>query len=180
MKHLRLAALVSVLFCMTALAAYAVSDEKDRQPAEAETENAEEINWHRYDEGLKKAREENKHVFIDFTTSWCRWCKVMDKETFSRPDVVELLNDHFVTVMVDGDSKRELDIDGYKITERNLTRKEFRVTGFPAFWFLKPDGSKLALIKGYRPTEYMIEAFNFVKDYKYDSTRTETGEEKDK
>jgi thioredoxin-related protein len=178
MIRLRFMILFAYLLCLVAVAAVVTAEGEKQGPSQEN--KADEIVWLRYDEGLKKAQQENKHVFIDFTTSWCGWCKKMDKETFSRPDVIELLNDYFVTVMVDGDSKRELDIDGYKITEKNLTRQEFRVSGFPAFWFLKPDGSKLALIKGYRPAEYMIEALNFVKDRKYDSTSTESPEEKEK
>ncbi len=139
--------------------------------------NHEEIKWLRYDEGLKKAKKEGKHVFIDFTAAWCGWCRKMDRETFSRPEVIEMLNNHFIPVKVDGDSKRELNIDGYKITEKNLARHEFRVTGFPSFWFLKPDGTKLAVIRGYRQADFMMEAFDYVKERKYDSTATESSQQ---
>ena len=131
------------------------------------------IQWTSYDIGLKRAKKEDKHVFIDFSTKWCGWCKKMDKETFSDPKVIEILNNDFIPVKVDGDSKRELDIDGYKITEKNLTAREFGVRGYPTFWFLKPDGTKLGAISGYKPTNIMLDALTFVKEYKYDSTRTQ-------
>jgi thioredoxin-related protein len=174
MRQFALLASVMILFSALALGSSLVADDasKEKDNKAQKTENG-EINWMRYDEGVAKAKKEDKHVFIDFTTSWCKWCKVMDKETFSRPDVIDLLNNHFVAVKVDGEGKTELDIDGYKITERNLTSKEFGVRGFPSFWFLKSDGTKLGNIRGYRPAEFMIEAFKFVKDRKYDSTAAE-------
>jgi thioredoxin-related protein len=148
--------------------------EKNFDPKEPLQASKAEIKWHDYDVGLKKAKDINRHVFIDFTAKWCGYCKKMDREVFSDPRIIDLLNNDFVSVRVDGDSRRELDIDGYKITEQNLAKSEFGVRGYPTFWFLKPDGSKLTLIGGYRPTDYMLEALTFVKDYKYDSTVTET------
>jgi len=153
---------------------------KTEQPkAEAPAEKSGEITWMEYDAGLKKAKEENKHVFIDFTAKWCGWCKKMDRETFREPEVVELINGNFVPVRVDGDSPNELDIEGFKITEKSLTRSEFGVRGFPAFWFLKPDGTKLGKIDGYRDKDFMMQALTFVKDYKYDSTRTKQSDQAD-
>jgi thioredoxin-related protein len=153
---------------------------KSEQPkAQAPAEKSGEITWMEYDAGLKKAREENKHVFIDFTAKWCGWCKKMDRETFKEPDVVKLINESFVPVRVDGDSPNELDVDGYKITEKSLTRNEFGVRGYPSFWFLKPDGTKLGKIDGYHNKDYMLEALTFVRDYKYDTTRASQSGESD-
>jgi len=173
MKFFRQLALMSLFLFLTAgfvLADGETKNEKADTPKK-EVENN-EIVWISYDEGLAKAKEEDKHVFIDFTTSWCGWCKKMDKETFSRPEVIELVNDHFVPVQVDGDSKNLLDIEGFKITEQSLTKTEFGVRGYPTFWFLKSDGTKLGNISGYRDTKTMMEALTYVKDEQYDTTKT--------
>jgi thioredoxin-related protein len=103
----------------------------------------------------------------------------MEREVFTDPRVIELLNNDFVAVRVDGESRKELDIDGYKITERNLAVREFGVRGYPTFWFLKSDGSKIGPIGGYRPAEFMLEALNFVKEKRYDSTANEENPEED-
>jgi thioredoxin-related protein len=140
------------------------------QAAVADT--AAKINWMQFDLGLAKAKKENKHMFVDFTTSWCGWCKKMDAETFSRPEVIKYVNDHFIAAKVIGDSDKELDIEGYKISEKNLTTGSFKVTGFPAFAFLTPEGINLGLIPGYRQTDAMMSYFEFVKEKKYDTTKT--------
>ncbi len=178
MKYLRLGISLILIMAVGAFLAYAEENKEGSSSQKKETKN-DEIQWVRYDVGLKRAKEENKHVFIDFTAKWCGWCKKMDRETFSRPEVIEMLNTYFVPVKVDGDSPRELDIDGYKITEKSLARNEFKVRGYPSFWFLKPDGTKLAVIRGYKRADYMMEAFEYVKDYKYDSTKTKDSEKKE-
>lgn len=147
-------------------------DKTEQPKAQAPAEKSDGINWLAYDDGLKKAKAENKHVFIDFTAKWCGWCKKMDRETFHEPEVIDLINQSFVPVRVDGDSPHELDINGYKITEKSLTRNEFGVRGYPSFWFLKPDGTKLGKIDGYHDKDFMVRALTYVKDYKYDTTRT--------
>ncbi len=144
---------------------------KTESPKKEEIKNN-KITWIPYDEGLAKAKEEDKHIFIDFTTSWCGWCKKMEKETFSRQEVIELVNENFVPVKVDGDSKNLLDIEGFKITEKSLTKTEFGVRGYPTFWFLKSDGTKLGNITGYKDTKTMMDALAYVKDKKYDTTQT--------
>lgn len=163
-KHFTLAALVVLLAGATIIAQ---NESKTDKPS------ADEIQWVPYDVGLERAAAENKHVFINFTAAWCGFCKKMDRETFSKPEVIEMINTYFVPVEVDGDSKNELDVDGYKITESNLTKREYGVRGYPTFWFLKSDGTKLGMISGYRPAEVMIEALTFVKEEQYDTTKTE-------
>ena len=136
------------------------------------------ITWHAYDVALKKAAEEDKHIFIDFTAKWCGYCRKMDSEVFTDQKIIDMLNNNFVSVRVDGDSKNELDIDGYKITEKNLTRQEYGVRGFPTFWFLKSDGTRLGPLGGYHPANVMLEALTWINERRYDSTTTESEPEK--
>ncbi len=126
-----------------------------------------EIKWHAYDEGLAKAKKEGKHIFIDFTAKWCGYCKKMDKTTFIEPEIVKLLNNDFVSVQVDGDSEKELNIDGYKVTEKNLSRLEYQVRGFPTFWFLDSQGARLGNLQGYQQTAALLGTLQYVKDKKY-------------
>ncbi|UCD65139.1 MAG: thioredoxin family protein [Candidatus Zixiibacteriota bacterium] len=171
-----LAKLAALSVGLMALVALNLMGAEDRLPGtdSPPKDSTAVIEWQAYDAGLSEAKEENKHVFIGFTARWCYYCRKMDREVFTDPQVIELVNKDFVPVRVDGDSKRELDIDGYKITEKNLTVGEFGVRNFPTFWFLKPDGTKLGALVGYRPAEEMLKALVFVKDYRYDSTDTST------
>lgn len=95
-----------------------------------------EINYFKYEDGLKKAESDSLHVVILFETDWCGWCKKMDKTTLSDPKIIELMSDNFVAIKVNGDKRRDL-------------TKSFGVRGYPATWFLKHDGTRLAPIQGY-------------------------------
>ncbi|MFQ5454407.1 MAG: thioredoxin family protein [Candidatus Zixiibacteriota bacterium] len=179
---MKLFKLIIPLFVLSFLAFNGLASDDTKPPVQSPPGKAdkatkvEKIEWFAYDIGLKKAKKENKHVFIDFTAKWCGYCKKMEREAFSDSNVIKILNNDFVAVKVDGDSKKMLDIDGYKITEKNLTRHDYGVRGYPTFWFLKSDGTKLTNLRGYRTTDFITGALNYIKDYKYDSTRANTSE----
>ena len=80
------------------------------------------IKFYSYEEGLKKAEADSLHVAILFETSWCGWCKKMDKTTLADPDVVKLMNSDFIAIKVDGDRRRDL-------------TKSYGVRGYPQTWF---------------------------------------------
>jgi thioredoxin-related protein len=46
-----------------------------------------------------------KKIFIDFYTSWCGWCKVMDKNTFEDSIVATLMIKDFYCVKFDAERK---------------------------------------------------------------------------
>ncbi len=43
----------------------------------------EKINWLTINEVNAKMKTDPKPVLIDIYTTWCYWCKVMDKKTYS-------------------------------------------------------------------------------------------------
>ena len=135
------------------------------------------IKWYDYEAGWKKAKAENKHMFVDFTATWCGWCKKLERDTFSQKPVIDALNNDFVPVKVWEHSQDTLDIDGYKIATKDLIKKEFRVRGYPALWFVRADdGVRIGPAGGYVDAQRFLQVLDIVKNYRYDSTRTETGE----
>ncbi|MFH2036480.1 MAG: DUF255 domain-containing protein [Candidatus Zixiibacteriota bacterium] len=148
--------------------AFATENEKKEEKAKDEsTTKKTEIHWLKYDEGLKLAKEKNVHVFINFTTSWCGWCKRMDQTTFAEPEIVKMMNEDFVSVKVDAESKFELNIDGYKITEKDLALAEYGARSYPTYWFLKSDGEKLGKLSGYQQADNFNEILYFMKESLY-------------
>ena len=141
---------------------------KEKQESQIDTDN---IIWHRYDEGLKLAKETGRPIMINFTTSWCGYCKKMNRTTFKDAEVIKFLNGDFVSIKVDCESKLELDVDGYKITERNLARAEYGVRGYPTYWFLKSDTQRIAPLSGYQESNRLKDILYYIKNELYDKMK---------
>ncbi len=55
-----------------------------------------------------------KPILVDVYTSWCGWCKVMDKETYSNQKVVAYINEHYYAVKFDAEQKETAEWGGKK------------------------------------------------------------------
>lgn len=58
-----------------------------------------------YEYAIKKAKKENKLVFVDTHASWCKPCKKQEP-VFRDRSLAQFFNDHFVNVKVDMDKDR--------------------------------------------------------------------------
>jgi hypothetical protein len=68
------------------------------------------VDWYPWgEEAFEKARRENKPVFLSVGYSTCHWCHVMERESFTSPEVAEILNRWFVPVKVDREERPDVD-----------------------------------------------------------------------
>ena len=56
---------------------------------------------------LKKAKAENKPIFIDFYTTWCGPCKFMDETVFELEQVGDLFNENFINIKVNPERDKD-------------------------------------------------------------------------
>jgi uncharacterized protein YyaL (SSP411 family) len=93
------------------------------------------VDWYGWnDESLKKAKDENKPIFLSIGYSACHWCHVMAHESFENDDVAEFMNEHFVNIKVDREERPDLD-DIYQKVCQIATGQG----GWPLSIFLTPD-----------------------------------------
>ena len=57
----------------------------------------------------RKAKAENKPVFVSIGYSTCHWCHVMEKECFDDNEVADLMNRTFICIKVDREERPDLD-----------------------------------------------------------------------
>lgn len=169
-----LTAMVTIAVFILPLAAYAQTDSEKSKSERESKEKPTEIVWHSYENGLKLAEDQDKQVFIEFRTAWCGYCKKMDRETFTDKRVINYINENLVAVRVDADSRREFEIDGFKTTERGISKEVYGVRGYPTFWFLESDGSKIVSQPGYQPATRFLTLLEYVIGRKYEETRKDT------
>src|SRR3989338_3940490 len=60
-------------------------------------------------EAFEKARSESKPIFLSIGYSTCHWCHVMEEESFTNPEIAKFLNEHFVSIKVDREERRDID-----------------------------------------------------------------------
>ena len=68
------------------------------------------VDWYPWgEEAFRKAREEDKPVFLSIGYSTCHWCHVMAHESFEDAEIAELLNRYFVSIKVDKEERPDVD-----------------------------------------------------------------------
>jgi thioredoxin-related protein len=119
---------------------------------------------------MKKAKQENKHIFVDCFATWCQPCHLMDKNVYDNEEVGEAFNDKFISVKVQID-RTSYDNDTVKKWYADAKRIEtnYTVKAFPTFLFFYPDGRPMHRAAGYRNPEQFIalskEALDTQKQY---------------
>ncbi|HEX3013946.1 MAG TPA: thioredoxin domain-containing protein, partial [Methanobacterium sp.] len=68
------------------------------------------VDWYPWSkEAFKKAKSENKPIFLSIGYSTCHWCHVMAHESFEDPEIGNLMNEVFVSIKVDREERPDLD-----------------------------------------------------------------------
>ncbi|MEM1201721.1 MAG: DUF255 domain-containing protein [Acidobacteriota bacterium] len=93
------------------------------------------VDWYPWGpEALETARRENKPIFLSVGYSTCYWCHVMERESFSDPEIASLMNANFVNIKVDREERPDLD-EIYMTATQVMTGRG----GWPNSVFLTPD-----------------------------------------
>jgi uncharacterized protein YyaL (SSP411 family) len=87
------------------------------------------------DEALRRARDEDKPIFLSIGYASCHWCHVMAHESFEDPATAADLSRWFVSVKVDREERPDLDTV-YMAATQALTGSG----GWPMSVFCTPDG----------------------------------------
>jgi len=86
-------------------------------------------------EAFAKAKKENKPIFLSIGYASCHWCHVMERESFDNAQVADILNLHYVPVLVDREERP--DVDATYITFVQAANSGN--AGWPANLILTPD-----------------------------------------
>ena len=101
---------------------------------------------------LTRAAREKKFVIMSLQSWWCRWCHVMNRETWANAEVRSLLKDNFIPVYVDQDSRPDIS-------------QRYERWGWPATIIFGPDGTEIVKLRGfYSPQFFMPVLTETVKD----------------
>jgi uncharacterized protein len=110
------------------------------------------LNWRPWSEAVfAEAKRDHRFVLLDLEAVWCHWCHVMDANTYSDPQVIKLLQAHYITVKVDQDSRPDLS-------------NRYEEYGWPATVIFEGGGHEIVKRQGYLAPEEMASMLQAIID----------------
>lgn len=86
---------------------------------------------------LDKAKAENKLVFVDFYTTWCLPCKLMEEDVFTDKELGNYMNANYISYKVDAEKGNGVNLASI-----------FKVSVYPTLLFLDTNGKVLERKEG--------------------------------
>lgn len=137
-----------------------------------------EINWVEMSEVEALMKKEPKKVLVDVYTSWCGPCKMMNKTTFSDPDVVKYINEHYYAIKFDAEGEETITFQGKEFRNDNfdpaktrgrnsthdLTRAIAPVNGriaYPTIVYMNEEFQILSPVQGFQKPEQIMPILSY-------------------
>ena len=123
------------------------------------------LNWYGIDDLDKMKNLKDKKVMIDMYTSWCGWCKVMDKKTFTDKGVIDYLNENFVVVKFNAEQKEPVTFKGETYEwmpagRKGVNKLAFKLMngrmGYPTMVYLDSNLETIKSSPGYKKPNQLL------------------------
>ncbi|MEL6694738.1 MAG: DUF255 domain-containing protein [Bacteroidota bacterium] len=123
------------------------------------------LNWITIEEAIELSAKSDKKILIDLYTDWCGWCKVMERDTYSKQEVVDYINEHYYPVKFNAEQKGEVVVKdhtykfvangrrGYHELAAALTQGKL---SYPTTVFLDENLNLLTSVSGYQKAPQML------------------------
>ncbi|MEA3316388.1 MAG: DUF255 domain-containing protein [Bacteroidota bacterium] len=134
-------------------------------------QNSKEVKWYNFEDAVKLNKTEPRKIFIDVYTDWCGWCKKMEQNTFTNPEITKILNTKFYAVRFDAESNDKITFSGREfINEKQTGRSTHQLAiallngkmSYPSIAYLNEKNQLLTAIPGYQTPENLEVILNFL------------------
>jgi thioredoxin-related protein len=136
------------------------------------------INWITLQELEEQYTKTPKPILIDIYTTWCGWCKEMDRTTYKHDKLSTYINEHFYAIKFDAESKAPITLNN-KIYKYNKQYKTHDLAiyltngqlSYPTTVFMGGTNTQPAPLPGYMKPKEMEAPLKFFGE-KADVTET--------
>lgn len=124
------------------------------------------LEWITIEEAVKIAEGNNQKKFlVDVYTDWCGWCKVMDKKTFTDPELIKYINEHFYAVKFNAEQKEPIMFKGSLFEWQPSARGGVNSLAvgllkgrlsYPSIVYLNPNLDPIIVSPGYKDPDKLL------------------------
>ena len=120
------------------------------------------IRWYSIEQAEVLSQKEKRKIFIDVYTSWCGWCRNMEKTTFNQQHIAKYINQNYYAVKLDAEQKNDIVFRNktYKfVTQSGVGFNELAAEllkgqmSYPTIIFLDENLDLIQTIPGYRAAD---------------------------
>jgi thioredoxin-related protein len=137
---------------------------------------AEQITWYSWEQAVELNKKVPKKIFVDVYTDWCGWCKVMDRETFSKEDVAAYMSQNFYCVKLNAEQREPINFAGQKfeyVQEGRNGVNSFAHSlldgkmSYPTVVYLTEKFERIMISPGYKKAEQILPELKYTKEEAY-------------
>lgn len=108
------------------------------------------VQWMDFETAVEKQQTQPKPIFLDMYTDWCGWCKKLDTETFSNPQIANYINTYFYPVKFDAETTDTIEYKGKSYTNSMTGRRSTHSlalqllenrASYPSMVYIDPNGN---------------------------------------
>lgn len=137
-------------------------------------EDQSKIHWMTIEQAEQKMKEHPKMVLMDVYTSWCVWCKRLDKTTYNNPDLIKYVNENFYAVKFNAEQKTPIHFMGkewdynsqYQVNDLAIDLLHGRMS-YPTTVIMEKDFKSAEPIPGYLEVPQMESILKYFGDDVY-------------
>lgn len=134
------------------------------------------VKWYSFQEAVELNKKSPRNILVDVYTDWCGWCKVMDKQTFSKADIAKILNKEFYAVKLNAETNDTIQFQGKTfVNEKRGNRSPHNLAiallqgklSYPNIVFLNKDNQLLGAIPGFKKPKDMRAILDYISKELY-------------
>lgn len=134
------------------------------------------LNWVSVEQVQQLPQKGKRKVMINICADWCSWCKKMETETLSDPEIVRYLDEEFYVVKLNSEEKDDIQFQGktYKFVKtgpRGSNELAVELLGgrlsVPSLIFLDEDMKIIQALPGYKTPEELMPILKYFGSNEY-------------
>ncbi len=159
---------INHIIALLLVVAFTFTSCKTKSPESTSPHKTEKLNWLSVNDLEAAMKVAPKPVLIDVYTKWCGPCKMLDKKTFSDPEVQKVFAENFHIVKFDAEGGKDITFRGKTYTNpkyvegkrgrngRHEASSLFNVRGYPTMVIMDKDFKIVDKLVGFRDANQLL------------------------